>query len=444
MKTGVPFLARMAARNVLRNWRHSLASLLSLVTGFLAMTLFAGFLRDVLHQYDTTFPTRGMLGSLVVQKKGAAEKIREDVWKYSLDEKEQGVIEEFLQMHAGQVRTRVRFLELSGLVGNGKQSSIFVGFGLDVAEGRKMRGPDWEWNTVTGRPLQAGDGSHVVLGQTLGSLLGCETKAKEPFEKPDGNGYFAIERPFSCPTDLRFSLQSTTESAQANLVQVEPVGFMDAGIRELDNKYVVMPLNLAWELTDSKKVSRYTIEVAPAIDPDLFASQLANYAKERGVEIDALHWKKHPFGELYRRTTTILGIFRTFVLSLVVTIAVMAVFNSILKSVTERTREIGTLRSLGFLQKEIILLFSLEGLSLAALASVVGCLLALVFSLSLNALHIKYNIGIISQDIPLRLALVPDQYLLASAVLCFVSFFAGALPARRAARKNIPEALSSP
>ena len=437
-------LSRIAARNVLRNWRHSLASLLSLVTGFLAMTLFAGFLRDVLAQYDDNFPRRGMLGSLVVQKTGAAERVREDVWKWSLSESEQAVVDSFLEERRAQVQSRVRFLELSGLVSNGRQGTIFVGYGLDIAEGMKMRGSNWAWNTVTGRPLEERDAAEdvIVMGQTLGSILECDGQAKEPITL-EGGGYIAKERPWSCPPEARFSLQATTESAQANLMSVKPVGFMDAGLRELDNKYVVMPLALAQSLLDSKKISRYTVLLEDGVDADAFGKQMQAYAAAKGVEIEALPWKKHPFGELYRRTVSILGIFRTFVLSIVVTIAMMAVFNSILKSVTERTREIGMMRSIGFRRKEIVLLFALEACYLACLACAIGLVIAVALSLGVNAAGIKYNVGIISQDIPLRIALVPEEYLLAAVVLSVVSFFAGTLPAMKASRLRISDALAS-
>ena len=435
-------LSRIAARNVLRNWRHSLASLLSLVTGFLAMALFGGFLQDVLSQYDDNFPRRGMLGDLVVQKKGAAEKLREDVWKWSLDEKEQAVVDGFLAAEGSRVRSRVRFLEMSGLVSNGRRSTIFVGYGLDVGEGRTMRGENWEWNVVTGRPLAQGDSASVVMGQSLGRILDCETAAQGNIVLPKG-GYIPEERPWTCSPEARFSLQVTTEQSQANLLSVDAVGFMDAGLRELDNKYVVVPIELAWELTDSKKVSRYTVLLAEGESPADFSARLEAYAQQRGVALDALPWKQHPFGELYRRTVSILGIFRTFVLSIVVTIAMMAVFNSILKAVTERTREIGMMRSIGFRRKEIVMLFALEACYLALLSCAIGLVAAMGLSWGLSALNLTYNIGIISQDIPLRIAIVPDEYLFAALVLSAVSFVAGTLPALKAAKMSISGALST-
>jgi putative ABC transport system permease protein len=57
--------------------------------------------------------------------------------------------------------------------------------------------------------------------------------------------------------------------------------------------------------------------------------------------------------------------------------AIFAAMNTMYASVGARTREIGTLRVLGFRRRTILVGFILEGAFLAALGGVIGCLLAL-------------------------------------------------------------------
>jgi putative ABC transport system permease protein len=57
--------------------------------------------------------------------------------------------------------------------------------------------------------------------------------------------------------------------------------------------------------------------------------------------------------------------------------AVFAAMNTMYASVGSRTREIGTLRVLGFRRRTILAGFLIEGALLAAIGGVVGCLLAL-------------------------------------------------------------------
>ena len=57
--------------------------------------------------------------------------------------------------------------------------------------------------------------------------------------------------------------------------------------------------------------------------------------------------------------------------------AVFAAMNTMYASVGSRTREIGTLRVLGFRRRTILAGFFIEGAFLALIGGVLGCLLAL-------------------------------------------------------------------
>ncbi len=57
--------------------------------------------------------------------------------------------------------------------------------------------------------------------------------------------------------------------------------------------------------------------------------------------------------------------------------AIFAAMNTMYASVAGRTREIGTLRVLGYSRRSVVLCFLVEGAFLAAMGGVVGCLLAL-------------------------------------------------------------------
>lgn len=95
----------------------------------------------------------------------------------------------------------------------------------------------------------------------------------------------------------------------------------------------------------------------------------------------------------------------------------MSVLMTMMKSVSERTREIGTLRSLGFLRRHIVGLFALNGAG------------------------ITYKAGVLSESIPLVVGVSPRAYVFGFVFLTGVAIAAALLPARRAARMGIPEAL---
>src|SRR5688572_459703 len=136
---GLKLYMRLAWRNVLRNWRHSLATLTAIAAGFAAVSLFDGFIHALEKEQEDAVSTRGMLGHVLIQRKDAQHKQIEDPWGYALDAKEQGFIENFLKNDPDFVR-RVRSLSITGLITNGRSHTIFIGWGFDVLDGAEMRG----------------------------------------------------------------------------------------------------------------------------------------------------------------------------------------------------------------------------------------------------------------------------------------------------------------
>jgi putative ABC transport system permease protein len=119
----------------------------------------------------------------------------------------------------------------------------------------------------------------------------------------------------------------------------------------------------------------------------------------------------------------------------------MSVFTTVLKSVNERVREIGTLRSLGYRRAQITALFTIEGGLLALVAAATGLLASAGIVTAINAARLSYSGGIASQPIPLTVSLQPRAIAFAVLFLGGVAVLASFFPARRAARQAIPDAL---
>jgi putative ABC transport system permease protein len=137
----------------------------------------------------------------------------------------------------------------------------------------------------------------------------------------------------------------------------------------------------------------------------------------------------------------LLGLFRAFVVVIVVAIAAMSVWMTMMRAVSERTREVGMLRSLGFLRRHVIALFLLEAGVLALASCVVGALATAFFIGVCNRSGVTYKAGILADSIPLAVAVVPSVWLGAVLWLCALAMLATWVPARHAARMPIPDAL---
>jgi putative ABC transport system permease protein len=83
------------------------------------------------------------------------------------------------------------------------------------------------------------------------------------------------------------------------------------------------------------------------------------------------------YAEQSQAMTTVIRVFGTFVTLILSIGAMFGAMNTMYAAVAYRTREIGTLRALGFSGYRIVTAFMAESIALALIGGVIGCLLAL-------------------------------------------------------------------
>jgi len=434
-------LVRMAARSVRKHARHSAGSILAIAVGFVALVLFDGYLSFVERDLNEAMGERLMVRDLMVERPGAAD-ARTSGRPFDdavLGEREQAFVERYLAARSGEVLARARFLYAWGSASTGKASATFIALGYDVAEGARLRGR-YAWDALAGRPLQRAGADAVVLGRGLGAQLDCEAVGSLPAFGKDGLP-IESERPFACRRP-RVQLVASTASGQLNAVEPEVVGLVDGGLVEYDSKYVNMPLPLAQRLLDTRAVSLYVVRLVDSSRAGAFARELGAAARAEGLDLGALPWIEHASAEESRRVLRVLGVYRALVALVVVLIASLSVLTTVAKAVSERTREVGTLRSLGFLRRHVVALFALEAGLLAAVGTALGGALSLFVSLVLNRAGITYDGGLASMPMPFKVAILPGTYAVAAAFLALLAALAAVIPARRVAGARIPEALA--
>ncbi|MHB1165302.1 MAG: ABC transporter permease [Candidatus Nanopelagicales bacterium] len=122
-------------------------------------------------------------------------------------------------------------------------------------------------------------------------------------------------------------------------------------------------------------------------------------------------------------------------LSLAILIAVLGIVNTLVLSVVERTREIGMLRAVGALRRQIRTMVVLEALVIAVYGAVVGLLLGVWFAVALQRTLVDQGIEVLD---------IPWTGLVAFLVLAgAVGVLAALWPAFRAGRLNVLAAIST-
>jgi len=122
---------------------------------------------------------------------------------------------------------------------------------------------------------------------------------------------------------------------------------------------------------------------------------------------------------------------------LAMVVAIVSISNSLLMSVMERTKEIGTLKCLGALDSHILLLFLIEASLIGLVGGIVGFLLGMIASFA--SLYAQF--GDLAFFIFSNAYQTLNWFWMAMATSVFLCIVASLYPARRAANLRPAEAL---
>ena len=111
-------------------------------------------------------------------------------------------------------------------------------------------------------------------------------------------------------------------------------------------------------------------------NPSAFDSFQAAIAADPRLELKPQRERDY-YADQSRTMTTLIRVFGTFVTLILSIGAMFGAMNTMYAAVGYRTREIGTLRALGFSRLKIVAAFLAESTALALIGGVIGCLLAL-------------------------------------------------------------------
>ena len=396
----------LAWRNVLRNRRRSLVTMLIATVGCMSILVASGF---ALSTYDALEDGAAReFGHLTVASADYFDRDEETPMQYGMDGW-QALVDKIRA--DPQVRQVLPRLTLSGLVSNGDKSVIFLGIGADIEAEAAARG---QFLMLQEGSLEGGDGS--LPGVLLGSDLAKSLNAKP------GTG---------------LTLLATTTSGGINAVDVMVAGIVSTGWREVDKRLVYAPLAAAQRLLMTDRVSTLSVYLDRLDATGPVGQRLA---AADGDRVYKPWWEQafyyHSVRALYNRIFGLLGM----IIGLLV---FFSVANTLAMAVVERTREIGTLRALGTLPGEVVGQFLREGIWIGVVGAVLGTLLAgaIVLGLPHAGLEMPPPPGR-SVGYPLLVSASLPLYLVTNSLIVTLCAVAAWFASRKAAKKPIVEALA--
>lgn len=457
----------LAVRNLLRNRRRSLATLLAMAIGSTSILLFGGFSGNINLEMHTRNVQRG--GHLQIQHKDfylygngnpTAYGIN-DYTKILADIKNDAVLKDLIAVATPT-------LQFGGIAGNyaASVSRTVIGSGFIPEDINKMR--SWnDFNLRSKAPVSGLEGAatdSAIVGTGVARVLQlCDALKIENCPKPEEEAKLEGD---ALPDDIaQLSVQEAPVAAKssnagpptidilvvnsrgsANVTSLKVVQAEDQGIKELDEILVMMHLQQIQGLIYGRSAPKVT-----AIVIQLQHSDQLDAAKARLAPILAKYSASQPlalldFRELspfFVQTEQMFDLIFGFVFLLIGGIVLFTVSNTMNTAVVERTVEVGTLRAIGLRRSGIRALFVTEGALLGVGGAVLGAVLALVISIALNHMDLPWIPPGDVKPVPFTVRVWDEPLMIVGTTigLIFIAVLSAWWPAYRAAQLDVVEAL---
>ncbi|MCK5148500.1 ABC transporter permease [bacterium] len=340
------------------------------------------------------------------------DKEEETILQYGLEDCSdlKSGLEQYLEVQL--VQARINFM---GLISNGEKSVAFVGQAVEPEKERKLRNLFGNSGAAFDSLIACGGEDAVVLGQALARSLNVQIG------------------------DWVTLMTSTTDGA-LNAVDLRVVDTFTGVSTEYEKRAITIDLQTAQQLLVTDKVNKIIVTLDKTANTDRLYDEISQWAKDNSHTVTMKKW--HEQAAYYKKVRSFFQTITGFLSLILLIIVFFASANTIVMSIVERTREIGTLLSLGTSRFQTLKMFIFEGLFLG----IIGGFMAMAFAY-LAAMLIN-NSGLMmppppgnTQGYQLMVRNEMPIYIIVFFATVLTSVFSSLLPAFRVTRMKIVDAL---
>lgn len=413
-------LMYIAWKNVFRNKRRTLLTLMILILGSTGLILVGGFFSSLEDRLRETY-IYSQTGHVRVNEKGYFEKGSLEPLEYMISNFPE--VKEFIEGLPG-VRFIAPRMTFDGLVSTDDRSMSVIAVGVDPAMENRMSGQKYRDEFLTGSfveggPLSSQDPYGILIGDGLAHALGVKV----------GDS---------------LSFITTRKEGAIDGADFQVRGIFVVGIKEVGDRVIKMPLATAQKILGvSDQVHSILVFVNSTDQSEDFAKELNAQIQKRGFPLETILWRDQ--GPLYRQTKDFLDQINRVVQIIISIIFFLSIANTINMALFERMREYGTMMAIGNGQWVIFGVIFFE----ACFLGLMGSCLGLLFGLGLGA--VITGVGIPMPPPPLvsasfnflKISILWTPKILLDTFLIgfFATVLASFLPAYRASHLRITQAL---
>lgn len=424
-------LWHLAFKNLLRNPRRSLVTGLAIATGFMGLTLFNAYSYRIERALAIGTIYTNHAGHISIIKKGWFEKGLSKPKPFSLSEKDQKELANFLKTYDQEILFTAPLYVGIGLISNGCRSLPFYLKGLDrTYRTHMLQSPEFKrWTTFIDKKYPGSSYANftdvdtpLMITQNLAYLLNKKAIYVNAHSLPPS-------QLIDCQKDSKNVLISKDPSVQLlaknsdggfSALDANIVGQYIVGFSFLDDVSIEGPLTLAQKLYDTQSISRLLLFLKYPNTLNHWKSQIQPRFQKHFSHLEMVFYNDARVSPFYVGTASFLKSL-TFLFVLIAGLSIaLTIINSLTISILERSREIGTFRALGFTPSQVAWIFGREMLILTLLSLILGWILASTATIVINSAGFTYSPPGASTEIRLEVALEPQFQIITFFALGFL------------------------
>jgi len=387
---------RLAARNLGRNRRRNMATGLAVALGFAGLALLGGYVTHADAFLRTNAVYLQHTGHVVIYNSGGLAQAVARPARFSLTQAAQAAIR---TAAAGDSRVAFSagYLKAMGLAGNGCRSIPFIALGIDLDTQRRiLTGPEvLTISAALARPVRGrqlyeypGVEGRVGLAAGLAALLG-KTRILDDFAGPPQvvplPDCASRETAAAIASDANVQLAGMTLDGSMTATDADVVNIFHTPSSDTEDLVLHTSLPTLQRLYDTDVVTYVAVFLHDWRDTAGVARDLQAKLRAAGVTVDAYAFSDERVNPYYAGSMAFINSMAGFIVLIVAAVVVLGVMNATTLTVYERSRELGTLRALGYTKRQAtglvireVALLALLGVSAGfALAHAVAALVSL-------------------------------------------------------------------
>jgi len=397
-------LVKLAWRNLFRNPRRTLASLLTVAFGTAGLLVFQGFNTGIMNQYREN-TIRGYYGYGQVFSKGYYGRVTEKPWENWIPDWKD--FDTKLKTLPDIQETFPRLSFYAFLV---KGQVTLGGRGEGILSEREN---DFfnQLNFISGGPLQSED--ELILGKGLAESL--DAKVGDTL-----------------------TVLTQTIQGQLNGADLRVAGIFHMGIKAIDDQYFRLGLSQAQTLLGTDRVESFSLKTSGVGSWEKVESQIRGLSERleaiRFEILDKIY---------YQNSIDFLEAQFAFIRFIIFLIVALGIFNTIAVGLLERAGELGALRANGESRRRAFQILLSESALVGLIGGLLGVVVALLLWLALSGgIPMPPGPGITRQYL-IYLEIQPSHLIQGLILPMLATMVASLIPIRRLLNRSIPSLLRS-